>query len=102
MLETSHSVFMWTGMLIAGLYWPAALPLGLGGVVHVIVDMGTHANPRIRRKDDPWYAWPLFDLKTMGVWDYRWSAKTRLWPPKPFEALVLVGALTATLVLLLR
>ena len=100
-LEISHSVFLWTGLLVAGAKWPIALPLGLGGLVHVLIDIGSHADSRIRMHNI-WYAWPFFNLQTAGFWDYRWSTQTKLWPPKPFEALVLFVAITTTLILWLQ
>ncbi len=100
-LEVSHSVFMWIGLLIIGTTWPAVFSVGLGGFVHVLIDIATHADSRIG-KNDPWYAWPFFNLQTAGFWDYRWSTQTKLWPPKPFEALVLFVAITTTLILWLQ
>jgi|GEM_PF-5479335 hypothetical protein len=64
-----------------------------GWLSHIVIDIFTHgAGPKENRpywETDLMFMWPLpIDLRPLGLWEYRYGTGI-LWPPKPFEAIVL-------------
>lgn len=96
--EIGHSVPLWAVLTIVAftLGWPVVVAAFLlGGISHQVIDLFTHGDPNINRVDAT-YIWPFpwRGLRgTRGIWDYRWGVKAKLWPPKPFEAAVLIVSL---------
>ncbi len=91
--ELSHSVFLCgaCGLIGTLLMLPIVTAFALGWLVHIVIDILTHADPKFQAVGDPNYIWPLGSLRRFGVWEYR-IATGQLWPLKPFELLVLIAA----------
>jgi len=99
LIEISHSLWLWSAILLAGIWFGTMVPIGfaLGGLCHVMIDVLTHGNP-IFQRFDPQYLWPIADLRGLAAWDYR-IVPGKLWPLKPFELTVLLLCALGTLVL---
>lgn len=99
LIELSHSFWLWSAILLAGIWFGKMAPIGLalGGLSHVMIDVLTHGNPKFQRFD-PQYLWPIADLRGLATWDYR-LVPGKLWPLKPFELTVLLLCTLGTMVL---
>ena len=88
-LKPSHSMVLWS--LLVWLGWIISQPLwvlAIGGVLHLFIDLCSHGDPEMNRRDPP-YLWPITKQKLhVGNWEYR-IAVGQLWPVKPFEAFVI-------------
>lgn len=91
--ELSHSVFLSAAVLIAGIVVDRSLVLafGIGWIVHVVIDVLTHGDPKFQAYGDPNYIWPLGSLRQWAIWEYRIETG-QLWPLKPLELFVLIGS----------
>ena len=69
-LDTSsyflHSIWFWVSILIVGkIWWKLLVPLGIGGMAHVLLDFFTHTEQAFN------YVYPLPPLPMSGIVDYR-------------------------------
>lgn len=101
-----HNVAIWGMAVAAGTLMPASifaifLAFGLGGMIHILLDMFSHNDPKFRETEAK-YLWPITNEHIgIGSWDYRRGAGI-LWPPKWPEELVLIVSVLVTAFLVLN
>jgi hypothetical protein len=91
--ELSHSIFLCGACGLIGmlLVLPVVTAFALGWLVHIVIDILTHADPKFQAIGDPHYIWPVGSLRSWGVWEYRIETG-QLWPLKPLELQVLIAS----------
>ncbi len=99
-----HHVGVWgiiaaTASIVPTSLAAVVLAFGLGGLIHIFVDMPSHNNPKFADTDAS-YLWPAKNPR-FGSWDYR-RGHGVLWPPKWPEGLVLIVSVLATAFLALN
>ncbi len=98
--ECSHSLLLCLALAVLALTRGSDLlsAVSVGWLVHIVVDIFSHGDPRFQVYGDPHYLWPFGSLRAMGVCDYR-IAVGQLWPVKPFELAVLIASGLGTMLI---